>query len=74
MPPIPFADNFLAGSIISLLLPVGLLIAVTIWYWVAVRRIPEESEAPKPGKGAGEPAAGATPAAETPPRNPGANP
>ena len=28
---LPFADNFLAGSLLSLLLPVGLLIALAIW-------------------------------------------
>ena len=28
MPSIPFADNFLAGSLLSLLLPIGLLIAI----------------------------------------------
>ena len=36
---LPFADNFLAGSLLSLLLPVGLLIAIAIWY-VAVMRLP----------------------------------
>jgi hypothetical protein len=40
---IPFADNFLAGSLLSLLLPVGLLIAIAIWYVVAVRRVPADT-------------------------------
>ena len=55
MPPIPFADNFLAGSIISLLFPILLLVAVAVWYLVAVRRFdgagsrPERSpDAPSP--------------------------
>jgi hypothetical protein len=46
--PIPFADNFLAGSIISLVLPVSLLIAIAIWYWVAVRRVPDTTAKPLP--------------------------
>jgi hypothetical protein len=43
MPPIPFADNFLAGSLLSLLLPVGLLIAIAIWYLLAIRDVPEDT-------------------------------
>jgi hypothetical protein len=41
---IPFADNFLAGSIISLLMPVGLLIALTIWYWIVAKRVPDNPD------------------------------
>ena len=43
MPPIPFADNFLAGSLLTLLLPTGLLIAIAIWYVLTVRHMPEET-------------------------------
>ncbi len=43
MSPVLFADNFLAGSLLSLLLPAGLLIAIAIWYLVAVRRVPEDT-------------------------------
>ena len=32
------ADNFLAGSLLSLLLPACLLIAIAVWYAIAVRR------------------------------------
>lgn len=42
--PIPFADNFLAGSIITLLMPVGLLIVIAVWYTIGVRRLPEARE------------------------------
>jgi hypothetical protein len=58
MPPIPFADNFLAGAILSLALPAGLLIALVIWYAVSIKRIGETgssgsqtppSSAPGPG-------------------------
>jgi hypothetical protein len=52
MPPIPLADNFLAGSLLSLLLPVGLLIAIVIWFARTIRRLPANagtSTAPPPG-------------------------
>ncbi len=38
MPPILFADDFLAGSLLSLLLPVCLLIAIAVWYVHFARR------------------------------------
>jgi hypothetical protein len=34
--------SFLAGSLITLLIPVGLLIGLAIWYTTAVRRIPSD--------------------------------
>jgi hypothetical protein len=37
---IPFADNFLAGSLLSLLLPAGLLIALAIWLGRTIARLP----------------------------------
>jgi hypothetical protein len=37
---VTFADNFLAGSLLTLLLPIGVLIAIAIWYVLSVRRIP----------------------------------
>ncbi len=40
---IPFADNFLAGAVLSLVMPIGLLIAIAVWYLVAVRRIPQDT-------------------------------
>jgi hypothetical protein len=49
--PIPFADNFLAGSLISLLLPAGLLIAIAIWFARTIKRLPGDagrSAAPPP--------------------------
>jgi hypothetical protein len=36
---IPFADNFLAGSLISLLFPVLLLVALVTWYMIAVKHV-----------------------------------
>jgi hypothetical protein len=35
---IPIASHFLAGSILSLVLPLGVLIVVAIWYVVLWRR------------------------------------
>lgn len=32
MPALPLASSFLAGSLLSLLLPVALLIALVVWY------------------------------------------
>ena len=37
---LPFADNFLAGSLLSLQLPVGLLIALVIWFVRTIVRLP----------------------------------
>jgi hypothetical protein len=38
LPPTILAVHFLTGSIISLVLPVGLLIAIVIWFVVIFRR------------------------------------
>ncbi len=35
---IPIASDFLAGSILTLVLPLGVLIVVAIWYVVLWRR------------------------------------
>ncbi len=43
MPPVPIA-TFLAGSLLTLLLPVALLIALVVWYWVFSRRVPETAD------------------------------
>jgi hypothetical protein len=43
MPPILFADNFLAGSLLSLLLPICLLIALAFWYVHFVRHSPADT-------------------------------
>jgi hypothetical protein len=34
----PVVASFLAGSIISLLMPVGLLLIIWFWYWYAAKR------------------------------------
>ena len=66
MPPIPFADNFLAGSLLTLLLPVGLLIAIAIWYVRAVRHVPEETPTTSAVLPPPEVVAAAAPAEEPP--------
>jgi hypothetical protein len=38
------ASSFLAGSILSLLIPVFLLIALVVWYVKFIRRVPETGE------------------------------
>jgi len=38
LPPTILAIHFLTGSIISLVLPVALLIAIVIWYVIIFRR------------------------------------
>ncbi len=43
MPPIPFADNFLAGSLLTILLPLALVVVLTVWYNLAARRVPEDT-------------------------------
>jgi hypothetical protein len=39
LPPLPIADSFLAGSILSLLMPVLLLIGLVTWYLVAIKHV-----------------------------------
>ncbi len=63
MPPIPFADNFLAGSLITLLIPVSLVIALTIWYNLAARRVPADTPESSSALPAPEVVAAADPAA-----------
>ena len=35
---VPIASGFLAGSILSLVLPLGVVVVVLIWYWIVWRR------------------------------------
>lgn len=50
MPTIPFADNFLAGSIISLVMPAAVLIAIAVWYTLTIKGIDKSRlpSAPEP--------------------------
>ena len=43
MPLIPIA-TFLAGALLTLLLPVGILITLVVWYWIFSARVPENDQ------------------------------
>jgi len=43
MPPLLFADNFLAGSLLSLLLPGILLIVITLYFVRAAKHLPKDT-------------------------------
>jgi hypothetical protein len=67
---IPYAD-FLAGSLLTLLLPVALLIALVVWYYMFSVRVPETAD----GRGTGAEPAAANPGPSIPeklPPEPGA--
>ena len=40
---VAFADNFQAGAVLTLVMPIALLIAIAVWYMIAVRRIPQDT-------------------------------
>jgi hypothetical protein len=54
LPPVPIA-TFLAGSLLTLLLPIALLIALVAWYWWFSVRVPETADGstPDPAPAAG---------------------
>jgi hypothetical protein len=52
--------DFLAGSILTLILPVALLIALVWWYLLFLRRVPEPTV--EKGAAAASPGPGAAPA------------
>lgn len=43
MPHLVLADNFLAGSLLTLLLPTLLLSAIAVWYVLEVKRVPKDT-------------------------------
>jgi hypothetical protein len=43
MPALPIAA-FLAGALLSLLLPTVLLLALVAWHWGVLKRVPEPSD------------------------------
>jgi hypothetical protein len=44
MASIPFADNYLAGSLLTLLMPTLLLIAIAVWLVIALKKVPDTAE------------------------------
>jgi hypothetical protein len=61
LPLVPVAA-FLAGALLTLLLPVSLLIALVVWYWLFSVRVPDTGDGSEPGT--------APSAANPPPRAP----
>ena len=67
MPPILFAVNFLAGSLLTILLPIGLLIAIAIWYVFSIKRVPEDTPTSSASLPAPDVLAAASPSTPDPP-------
>jgi hypothetical protein len=40
---ITFADNFLAGSLLTLLVPTALVVVLAVWYTRGARRLPKDT-------------------------------
>lgn len=72
MPLVPIAA-FLAGALLTLLLPVLLLIALVVWYWWFSVRVPETAEVSQRGSDPAEANPGPTVKEALPPEpEPGA--
>ena len=65
MPLVPIAA-FLAGSLLSLLLPIALLIALVVWYVRLIERAPGPADVSEPARPASDPAKSASPEAVPP--------
>ncbi len=65
MTPIPIA-SFLAGSLLTILLPLAVLMALVVWYFLFLRRVPD------PAPRASRTDASGPPSAATPTEEPGA--
>jgi hypothetical protein len=48
LPLVPIAA-FFAGALLTLLLPVVLLIALVVWYWLFSVRVPNTADGSEPG-------------------------
>jgi hypothetical protein len=59
---------FLAGALLTLLMPVALLIALVVWYWVVSVRVPDTADGAEPGTT--QPAANPAPSAPSQTRPP----
>jgi hypothetical protein len=60
---ISFADNFLAGSLLTLLMPTILLSVIAIWYVRSVKKVPSQAPPARPSA----PAPPAEPEQQAPP-------
>jgi hypothetical protein len=63
MTSIPVASSFLAGSLLSLLLPVLIFLAILVWYLKFIKGVPDTVD------GSQADPAGATPVDVTPPQS-----
>jgi hypothetical protein len=43
MSPMPFADAFQTGAVLTLALPIGLVLAIVLWYVLDYKRVPAAS-------------------------------
>jgi hypothetical protein len=48
MPLLPLAAAFLTSALLTIVLPLALLVAITIWYVMAFRRVPEDTPVSSP--------------------------
>jgi hypothetical protein len=58
---------FLAGSLLTLLLPIALLIALVVWYWLFSVRVPNTTDGSEPGTAPAEGNPAPRPPSETSP-------
>ena len=62
MMPIPLASSFLAGSLLTIILPIALLIAIVVWYMKAISKVPgSQLERERPAAERDSPAPGGSP-------------
>jgi hypothetical protein len=60
--PIPLASSFLAGSLLTIILPIALLVAILVWYMKAISKVPgSELERERPPAERDSPAPGRSP-------------
>lgn len=63
---IPIAA-FLAGSLLTILVPIGLLISLMVWYVVLIRRVPGPADGTEPARSAPESPPSTPPETSPPP-------
>lgn len=74
MSTIVVGTQFLASSLLTILLPIGVLIAIAIWYVISIRHVPDDTPVTSPTLPPPEVVAAASPAADSPPPTEGRPP
>lgn len=46
--PLMLAVSFLVSSLLTILLPLGLIVAITVWYVLGIKRVPRDTPADSP--------------------------